>query len=127
MKLKELITKHKTAVLVVGGVAVVLIVWLAWAYLGASSEVTVPKAERYEANANAAQQQSTVAETQANSYREQRIEAHSTTTRSKGTLKERKADYEKARTNRGVSNANLDLRERVLQSDLERLYPNANR
>lgn len=126
MQVKDFINKHKQAIIVFGGCTVVVIAWLVYIWITAPSTISVPKAERYEANANIEQQQAVTAETQANSIREQRIEARTDTARSKETLKERKARYEKTRNTAntvGVTNTNLDSRERQLQSDLERLYP----
>lgn len=121
--------EHKAAVWGTGIIVAVISAWLIVAWFSASSEITVPKAERHEANANIAAQQSTVAEVQANAIRDQRLDAHEATTRSRGTLKERKSNYEQVRKTanaNGVDGANLDSRERNLQSDLDRLYP-ANR
>lgn len=127
MKLKDII-KNRSVQITAGGLLLLAAV-LFWAYCAAPSTVNVPKGTQNEINANIEKQNATISETQANAIREQRTEANKETERAKGSLKERKTNYEKVRqaaNTRGVDNTNLDARERQLQSDLERLYP-ANR
>lgn len=126
MNLKELIKARKREAIILGGFVAIVVIILAWLWFAAPSTVEVPKAQQHEANANIANTLSVNAETEANTFRDQKVIAHQDTERSKSTLKQRKVQYDKVRktaNSNGVSSADLDARERRLRSDLDKLYP----
>lgn len=136
-KLHDLVYRNPilTAVAVAAGLTV-LFVAIAW--FTASSVTSLPKAEELNKQSANAHVESVKSEGNANvtaaqvnavdANRQEAIRisraASEAAKKEVETLNKRKAEYEKVRnTKRPVNGADLDARERQLQSDLDKLYP----